>query len=248
MLRFWHKPTYPPPNSQFLIPHFLIPVMTPRQRAFCLAYLACPDAPRAARAAGYAPTVAATNAARILSAQPVQAWLEHQRRRRCIVTLQDLELQAQRCRSVLQDPASSLRDCLRASAELRHIARCADKLPPEAQALSAQDEAELAAAFAQAHTPPGPTSPDKIEGQMPEDEPVAKQEKTAEPATCTATELPEPAQPQQPGQSGAALRQNFARLSLDYHRQECRRMKEENLKANLDLKARYLNHLHAMGR
>lgn len=223
--------------------------MTPRQRAFCLAYLACPDAPRAARAAGYAPTVAATNAARILSAQPVQAWLEHQRRRRCIVTLQDLDLQAQRCRSVLQDPASSLKDCLRASAELRHIARCADKLPPEAQALSAQDEAELAAAFAQAQIPPAPTSPDKIEGQRPEDEPVAIIEKAAEPTpSLTPSELPEPAQPQQPGQSGAALRQNFARLSLDYHRQECRRMKEENLKANQDLKARYLSHLQAMGR
>lgn len=215
--------------------------MTARQRAFCLAYIACPDAARAARAAGYAPTVAATNAARILSAPPVQAWLERQRRRRCLVTLQDLQLQADRCRQILQDPTATCKDYFRASAELRQIARSAQKLPPEAQDLSPQDEAELAAAFAQ-----GPTSPDKNGLQMIEDEAVDKNQKSDKSPNNTTNnpallpELPEPA----PAILGTtALRQDFARISIDHHRNECRRIKEENLKANLELKTRYLNHL-----
>lgn len=126
--------------------------MTCRQKEFARHYLKGLPAAAAARAAGYAACTAEKNAAEILRAPAVQAYLQRHRQAKTVISYQDLTLLRERVMHIIHTGTPN--EALQAGFQLLQLVRIQEKMGPQ------EMEAPIAA----------PISPAQTDSQPPEDQ------------------------------------------------------------------------------
>lgn len=123
--------------------------MTSRQKEFARHYLKGLPAAAAARAAGYAACTAEKNAAEILRAPAVQAYLQRHRQAKTVISYQDLTLLRERVMHIIHTGTPN--EALQAGFQLLQLVRIQEKMDPQ------EMETPLAAPISPAQTDPQPS-------------------------------------------------------------------------------------------